>query len=112
MREQAWSTPSAVSCFGAESRPARINDAFHRGEKCVSNYPLFPPRNLEAPLHGRPRKAAFEPRRHAFQIIELHQVARTVIADQIAHPAKRRVAGRQWIVRGAVCLRSRGGPNL
>src|SRR5579864_1372918 len=48
---------------------------------------LFAFRDFEAALHSRARETAVEPCRYMFKLVERHEFARIVVADQIPHPA-------------------------
>src|ERR1700731_1444133 len=74
--------------FARDSLSAIINGAFELQAKGASNFPLLAPRDCETALHRRPRQTTFKPGGHALQLIEIHEVARTVVADQIAHPTE------------------------
>ena len=47
-----------------------------------------PLRNIQPALHRRPRQPALQPCRHMLQRVERNEFARTVEADQVAHPAE------------------------
>src|ERR1700737_3321957 len=53
----------------------------------TSSY-LWPLRNVQAALHGRPRQPALEPFSDMAELAERDEFARAVEADQIAHPAE------------------------
>ncbi len=55
-------------------------------------------RNFEAALHGRPRKSALQPARHALKAIEIDELTRLVKADQIADPTQQRNIGDRIVV--------------
>ena len=68
--------------FGACADNPLVYELLKRG------YALRPLRNIEPALHRRPGEPAFQPCRHLLQRIECDEIARTVEADQVAHPAE------------------------
>src|SRR5882672_3510762 len=71
--------PAFVAWISAHSKP---DD--QAGASTYSR-PLW---NFKPALHGRARKAALEPGRDPREAIEFDKFARTVEADQVAHPAE------------------------
>src|SRR6266700_1681183 len=83
--------PASVAWISAHSKPD--------DQAGASTYSRSRPlRNFKPALHGRPRKAALQPGRDVSKAIERHEFARTVKADQIAHPAEQRDVGDRVLV--------------
>src|SRR3984893_5024903 len=81
--------PAPVGWMSAHSKP----DDQAGASTC--SRPLW---NFKPALHGRSREAALQPGRDPHEAIEFDKFARTVKADQVAHPAEHRNIGNRIFV--------------
>src|SRR5262245_52003702 len=85
-------TPSADRCVSSASS---LLAAWQRQSGVGASRPF---RDLQPALYGGSRQATLQPGRDVLQGIEVHEVARAVEPDQIAHPAERGDVGDRVFV--------------